>query len=71
MISRTTSSMARRLLHDSAAESSAASMTLRWIPLEKKSLPPMSTMTLVSRRERANRYASCRRRHCSVLIAPL
>ena len=28
-------------------------MTLRWMPLEKKSAPPMSTMTFVSRRVRA------------------
>ena len=30
-----------------AAGSSAASMTLRWMPLEKKSRPPMSTITRV------------------------
>jgi hypothetical protein len=45
--------MASRFHHDSLAGSSAASMTLRWIPFEKKSLPPISTMTLVCARERA------------------
>ena len=54
-ISRTTASIACRFSHDSIAGSSAASMTLRWMPLEKKSTPPMSTMTCVSRRERASR----------------
>ena len=54
-ISRTTSSIACRFSHDSIAGSSAASMTFRWMPLEKKSAPPMSTMTFVCRRERACR----------------
>ena len=35
--SRTTSSIACRFRHDSAAGSSAASITFRWMPLEKKS----------------------------------
>jgi hypothetical protein len=45
--------IAWRLRHDSAAGSSAASITFRWMPLEKKSSPPSSTITRVSRRERA------------------
>ena len=46
-------------------------MTLRWMPFEKKSVPPISTMTFVSRRERAWRYARRSRLHCPVLMAPL
>ena len=53
MISRTRSSIASRFHHDSAAGSSDASMTLRWIPLEKKSRPPISTITRVCSREAA------------------
>jgi hypothetical protein len=45
--------IAFRFRHDSAAGSFDASMTFRWMPFEKKSVPPVSTMTFVSRRERA------------------
>ncbi len=50
----TRSSMAFRLVHDSWAGSGAASMTFRWMPLEKKSRDPPSTRTRVGR---ASAYA--------------
>jgi len=49
MISRTTSLIAPRFSHDSCPGSSAASITFRWMPLEKKSSPPISTITFVLR----------------------
>ncbi len=65
----TRSSMALMLAQDSAAGSAAASMTPRWMPLEKKSRPPPRTRTEVGRVQ-AVRYASSRRRQWMVLIAP-
>ena len=69
MISRHTSSMALMLRHASAAGSAAASMTLRWMPLEKTS-PPETTSTFVSWAA-AWRSADVSRRHCPVDMAPL
>ncbi|CAM5574972.1 hypothetical protein SPURM210S_07586 [Streptomyces purpurascens] len=45
----TTSFMALRLDQDSPAGSLNASMTLRWMPLQKKSRAPPSTSTDVGR----------------------
>ena len=42
--------MALMFRQDSAAGSPAASITLRWMPLEKTSLGPPSTITRTGRR---------------------
>jgi hypothetical protein len=65
----TRSFMASRLVQDSVAGSAQASMTWRWMPLEKKSRLPPSTSTEVGRAS-AYRYAASSLRHWPVLMAP-
>ena len=70
MISRHTSSMALMLRHASAAGSSAASMTLRWMPLEKTSPPDTTTTCRVPGRgvaQRRSQPAALAGRHRAVV----
>jgi hypothetical protein len=69
MISRQTSLIALMFRHASAAASGLASMTFRWIPLEKN-CPPRRTSTAVSWAAAAL-SAAASRWHWAVDIAPL
>ena len=49
IISRTRSSIALILRHDSSAGLLAASIKFKWMPFDQKSVPPSRTMTVMGR----------------------
>ena len=68
IISRTRSSIALILRHDSSAGLLAASITFKCMPFDQNSVPPSRTRTLMGR-DLIYKYASFKRSHCLVCIA--